>query len=1145
MATTTSPASHATGEKLAKKPPGDVLVQLDKTLDRNKASERKPLPDIRKSKTAMEVAHTHNDFLPDEVMMALTQPSELVSKTLIPTREKALAISTAASRKPPANVWNHKSRRDKLKHLTDQAVCFCGAGRDISFLYDVPAPEEVKPTPIIKKDASMPRDAAPMKKPLELADSLVPDEYHIVKNKGVLGLEYYDSDYTTQPEDHEAHLTVFPSMKPTSRYEVIRLKEVMEEMMEKSGVNDEALESVGPTQMHNLIELIKKEQKIYNIIFHELIRQSTIECTERGELLADIRQKYSDLLSKVPRQIRGLHDEVMAQRALDRRLTEEMFRFKAQILALTSELTEVKEHDKIVTEQAKRAQEDLRSALIESQKNASLLGEYHDLYELQRQRLEKLVTVLTAEKELWSTATYSLSIKVVEEGNMVTARRAYIAEKAWSKLAHHFTVLLSDKDTEMLTRLQEHMEKWRDLMETFHIGVKEIEDEVRDVIKAVKGHILRWIDDFKKNCLSKEGAFVKSPSAEKAKEIHSDIKEWSSLLQTELDKFSGSVLLTNNDALTSIEHEISGWTECGVEVFNRHRRQDEYPNDYRVMIKLNKTLRDMCQQYSNRVTGENGIAKYIIQLNTNLEVWENKLTGIIHTGQNLPQREWMSFMEQLDDWTITLDNCMNSVGSVTTEDEKEKGNIQEPIDVHEMMRKAHMWSVTTNNSIDSEDSKYVEQVVQLHTQMVKWMVHVLLRLAPDRPGTSMQSIEQSLVNSPPIIDLVEQAEVLFQQLDTFSLLIHKSCEDIVRLRTQDRIASGDDLAEKELNDLQGLKYEAYHWIYAVLILITELTNESKDYKPLDIKFDMSQFSKARTATSHVLDYMESRKHAEAPTSTAGDEEASNLPDTAEPEKDAVASSKIVPAEEPETLVIDHPSREATIEDGEKEKASPLAATMSPIPPSQPKPESARTASAGQTPMPGSGPDSSAASPTGSRPPSRGGVRPVSVLKEEENLSQIEVIGRDDNTRPALLPEPSPDEPPPRPSSGKPMAVDSQKAYDALKTVQKLQVQLLETEQRAQKAEESEARKSAELDEALQRLRALERQMEEQRSQGQSPASKTPNPPVLPKLAPVSEEANAGGLAGEESSTTSITDKTEPKRKSSKSGSRPTSKGKKK
>ena len=43
--------------------------------------------------------------------------------------------------------------------------------------------------------------------------------------------------------------------KPTSRYEVMRLKEVMDEMMEKAGVNDESLESVGPTQVANSVLL--------------------------------------------------------------------------------------------------------------------------------------------------------------------------------------------------------------------------------------------------------------------------------------------------------------------------------------------------------------------------------------------------------------------------------------------------------------------------------------------------------------------------------------------------------------------------------------------------------------------------------------------------------------------------------------------------------------------------------------------------------------------------------------------------------------------------------------------------------------------------------------------------------------------------
>lgn len=64
------------------------------------------------------------------------------------------------------------------------------------------------------------------------------------------------------------------------------------------------------------------------------------------------------------------------------------------------------------------------------------------------------------------------------------------------------------------------------------------------------------------------------------------------MLQGELDKFSGNTLLSNNDALNDIEGEINGWTECGVQVFNRHKHQDEYPHDYKVMIKLNKVCHD-------------------------------------------------------------------------------------------------------------------------------------------------------------------------------------------------------------------------------------------------------------------------------------------------------------------------------------------------------------------------------------------------------------------------------------------------------------------------------------------------------------------------------------------------------------------------
>ena len=57
-------------------------------------------------------------------------------------------------------------------------------------------------------------------------------------------------------------------------------------------------------QMHNLLELVQKEQTIYNICFHELIRQVSVQCVERGELLANIRKRYSNLLDRIPRQVK-------------------------------------------------------------------------------------------------------------------------------------------------------------------------------------------------------------------------------------------------------------------------------------------------------------------------------------------------------------------------------------------------------------------------------------------------------------------------------------------------------------------------------------------------------------------------------------------------------------------------------------------------------------------------------------------------------------------------------------------------------------------------------------------------------------------------------------------------------------------------
>jgi len=68
-------------------------------------------------------------------------------------------------------------------------------------------------------------------------------------------------------------------MNPSSRYEVLQLKQTLNDMLLKAGVRlgiedkENTDECQEPSQLHRILELIKSEQDIFNIVFHEIIRQ--------------------------------------------------------------------------------------------------------------------------------------------------------------------------------------------------------------------------------------------------------------------------------------------------------------------------------------------------------------------------------------------------------------------------------------------------------------------------------------------------------------------------------------------------------------------------------------------------------------------------------------------------------------------------------------------------------------------------------------------------------------------------------------------------------------------------------------------------------------------------------------------------------
>uniref|UniRef100_A0A8D2JB90 Axonemal dynein light chain domain-containing protein 1 n=1 Tax=Varanus komodoensis TaxID=61221 RepID=A0A8D2JB90_VARKO len=429
--------------------PSTSKQEIRKPKDTSIVPAGKELPELRGRPGVVNHSNPlstslQRDFIPEEIFVALTSAAKPVPcpAFLRPPRKKSTKDFQGCIRTADG-VWQHPVRRNKFRYLIEHPICLTGAGR---YQYG--------------------NNRACKQKSL-----LVPEEFHIVKNRAVLGLEYYDE-------------------KPSGRLEVLQLMKVMDSMLERAGVDNE---EVG---MHNVLEVLKVEQNIYNIVFHEIIRQVSVDCAERGELLSKLRQRYVELLERIPRQMRTLYKEMMAQRVMDKHITDELFYFKEAIGQLTRELNTIREHDRRATVEAEKAYEELEKAVRDSEMNANLLDEYRELYELQRARLEGQIHQLTQEKELWSNTAYDLAYKVIGKNKLILARRMYDSEKGWIKVIRHFIMLVASQDALDLSTLQQLTQEFRELLSQIGTEVGQAEAMSRERAGRIQDGLTGWLNYF-------------------------------------------------------------------------------------------------------------------------------------------------------------------------------------------------------------------------------------------------------------------------------------------------------------------------------------------------------------------------------------------------------------------------------------------------------------------------------------------------------------------------------------------------------------------------------------------------------------------------------------------------------------------------
>ncbi|XP_054443523.1 axonemal dynein light chain domain-containing protein 1 [Pteronotus mesoamericanus] len=788
----------------------------DKKLEVSASKEGTGLPELREKKNTVDRSKPlptslQNEFIPEEVLLSLTYAASAgpCPEYLLPPKKIKTPKGTLP--RPVDHVWHHPIRRNKFRYLIDHPVSLTGAGRDISFLYDVKfvkgKTREGALCPPRSDHSLQSHDGVIVPhKPKKLTDTLIPEEFHIVSNTGVSGLECYDDKYTTLLKDSENRLLLFPSMKPNKRVEVTRLNDVMDTMLERAGAEDQ--EYTGPTKMHKLLHILKKEQTIYNTVFHELIRQVSVDCADRGELLSKIRERYVQMLDQIARQMIDFYKDLVTQRMMDQRILQELYNFKNVIEELTRELCLVRAHDVKLAKEAEKAHKDLAQALLDAEKNAKIVEEYHDLYTLQRGRMENDIKQLMAERDIWSSATYELALKVIERNRVLLAKRLYLNEKGWRKYAKHFITLLSSKDTSDLVLLQNLTQKWKNLVSKFKQEVEENEESTREKLQVIKDCLTEWQQFFRNN----NGKDSSSLNKEKIFEsVILDFRQWQKILTEEKEKFTGDFLVSKHDSLKIIKYLQENWTDIGFRIFRRHKSMEgEMPPEHQQMGEIVKSIGKLYKELELRINGENGISRILTSLISSTDFCSFKMESLLELPETFPE-EWEGLNEKINEMRSQLDTSLNIIGTVPQYLDTDSGSV---LEAH-IFNMIQQWHLKIGNEITNGNIELQRRADELHISMIQWVVNLLILMVPDFPDqdTLLELEEKSAEKRDiGIVTLEIDAVALTKKLSKYSSYLNSSCKGMVTAMALSIAGSLQKNPAKELHDLNNMKKECYEWI---------------------------------------------------------------------------------------------------------------------------------------------------------------------------------------------------------------------------------------------------------------------------------------------------------------------------------------------
>ena len=410
-----------------------------------------------------------------------------------------------------------------------------------------------------------------------------------------------------------------------ARKEVLLLRNAMDAMLNRLGVSPAA---DYPGEVHTLLAVIAEEQRVYDMVFRELIRQVTVHMHERGQILADVRERYARMFAKVPRQVRSLHTELLAQRKLNRHLSEELLRVKDSLSLLLRELDIVKRHDAEVTRQAQDAQQRLIATLTQGDAADDVLEEYHRLYRLQRDRLAEQAQAHEAQRRMWRDAATNLALRIGREHNLNEVAELHRWEQTRLRAANHVIVALAQRNEAELQELERRVATWRArLLRVSHAvsdddqasvaALMQLQRELKALVSALTSSSNNSDADY----VTDFPALADFQSAD-VQRVSEALHAWTQRITSITLRFTSDRDMGYRDELRQVRLATDTWTEAAGRLFARLEKSStfrEYEASKGAVPQLTAEIDRWLKRLDLRIAGEDGIASLVISLQNIIE----------------------------------------------------------------------------------------------------------------------------------------------------------------------------------------------------------------------------------------------------------------------------------------------------------------------------------------------------------------------------------------------------------------------------------------------------------------------------------------------------------------------------------------------